>query len=139
MTPIINEISAADTWPIRHQVMWRDQPFAFIQLPNDAQGLHYGLFVAKELISVISLFIDNDSGQFRKFATLDKHQGKGYGSQLLHYIISIAADKGISKLWCNARIAKAGYYEKFGLRQTEQRFSKKGIDYVVMEKLKTTD
>lgn len=134
MTPIIKEISATDTWPIRHQVMWPDQPFAFIQLPNDEQGLHYGLWLDKELISVISLFIKGDSAQFRKFATLDIHQGKGYGSQLLHYIIGIAKNKALSKIWCNARIEKAGYYEKFGLVQTKQRFSKKGIDYVLMEK-----
>lgn len=134
MTPIINEISAADTWPIRHQVMWPDQPFAFIQLPNDGEGLHYGLYVNNELISVISLFINGQDGQFRKFATLDKCQGKGYGSQLLHYIIGIAKNKGLSCIWCNARVTKADYYEKFGLVKTNRQFSKKGIAYVVMEK-----
>jgi len=135
MTPIIKEISAADTWPIRHQVMWPHQPFAFIQLPNDEQGLHYGLFLDKKLISVISLFLHKEHGQFRKFATLGNHQGKGYGSQLLHHIIGIAKNKALLKIWCNARIEKAAYYEKFGLSKTAKRFSKKGMDYVVMERV----
>lgn len=134
MTPLINEISAAETWPIRHQVMWPNQPFAFIQLPNDDKGLHYGLIIDTELVSVISLFINTVDGQFRKFATLANHQGKGYGSQLLHYIIGVAENKALSKIWCNARIEKAGYYEKFGLQKTDKRFSKKGINYVVMER-----
>ncbi len=135
MTIQISEISASETWPIRHQVMWPGQPFAFIQLPKDDQGLHYGVWVEKELVSVVSLFINKKEGQFRKFATLVNHQGKGYGSQLLHYIISIAKNNDLSKIWCNARIAKTEYYEKFGLQKTDKRFSKKGLDYVVMEKL----
>jgi len=134
MTPFIREISAADTWPIRHQVMWPNQPFTYIQLPNDENGLHYGLSVDEELISVVSLFIQEDSGQFRKFATLAKYQGKGYGSQLLDYIMHVAKNIGLSKIWCNARTTKTAYYEKFGLKKTTKQFSKKGIDYVVMEK-----
>ncbi len=135
MTPTIRQISATETWPIRHYVMWPDQPFAFIQLPNDKQGLHYGLFLDKKLIAVISLFINGENGQFRKFATLTNQQGKGYGSQLLHYIIGLAKNRGLSKIWCNARMEKSGYYEKFGLVKTNKHFSKKGIDYVVMEKM----
>lgn len=127
MTPSISKISAAETWPIRHKVMWPAQPFAFIQLPNDEQGLHYGLFLDKKLISVISLFINEENGQFRKFATLTNQQGKGYGGQLLHYIISIARNKGLSKIWCNARIEKANYYEKFKFRPTNKQFSKKEL------------
>lgn len=134
MTTLIREISAAETWPIRHQVMWRDQPFAYIQLPEDDLGLHYGVWVEKELVSVVSLFVNGADGQFRKFATLVNHQGKGYGSQLLHHIISIAENKALSKIWCNARVEKTGYYEKFGLQKTDKRFFKKGMEYVVMEK-----
>jgi len=134
MTSIIREITAAEAWPIRHQVMWPDQPFAFIQLPNDAKGLHYGLFIDKALISVISLFINETDSQFRKFATVIDFQGSGYGSQLLHYVIDVAKNKGLSKIWCNARIEKADYYEKFGLVKTDKQFSKKGIAYIVMER-----
>ena len=134
MIPIIKKIPAADTWQIRHQVMWPDQPFAYIQLPNDKQGLHYGLFLDNALISVISLFINKGQGQFRKFATLANQQGKGYGSQLLHYIIGVAENNDLTKIWCNARIEKTDYYEKFGLVKTDKQFSKKGMEYIVMER-----
>ena len=134
MTTKINPIKASDTWEIRHKVMWPTESIDFIKLPADKEGLHYGLFVENELISVISLFIKGEQAQFRKFATLVKHQGQGYGSQLLHYIIGVAQSKGLSKIWCNARVAKMEYYIKFGMIATTKQFSKKEIDYVVMER-----
>jgi hypothetical protein len=50
----IKEISASETWPLRHKVMWPNKPLGFIVLSNDAEGIHYGLFENKILISVIS-------------------------------------------------------------------------------------
>ncbi len=127
------QIKASQTWPLRHTVMWPDMPLDYIKLPNDDQGLHYGLFVRQQLISVISLFIDGDAAQFRKFATDTSAQGKGYGTLLLSHLIEQAKVKGVKRLWCNARIDKAAYYERFGMVKTEKTFSKGGIDYVIME------
>ena len=135
MSILIKEISAQETWLIRHQVMWPNEPFAYIQLPTDKSGFHLGLWVKDELVSVISLFITQGSGQFRKFATLEQVQGKGYGSQLLKTLLEIAITKGVSKIWCNARVEKANFYTKFGLMMTEKRFYKKGLEYVIMERM----
>ena len=82
----IKEISAADTWQIRHQVMWPNKPLDYIKLDNDSQGKHYGLFSGNKLITVISIFIDGNKVQFRKFATLNEHQGHGFGTILLNHI-----------------------------------------------------
>lgn len=134
MTTIIKEITSKETWQIRHQVMWPNEAFDYIKLPADQEGLHFGLWLNEQLISVVSLFIDNKNvGQFRKFATLVEEQGKGYGSQLLHYLFETVQKKGIQKIWCNARVNKTGYYAKFGMEPTDKKFSKNGIDYVVME------
>ena len=65
----IKEIEASETWPLRHKVMWPSKPIEFVVLPNDDEGLHFGLFDDEILISVISLFIESQGGQFRKFAT----------------------------------------------------------------------
>lgn len=134
MSPKITSINASDTWEIRHKVMWPNESIDFIKLPADKEGLHYGLFMDNELISVVSLFIKGDTAQFRKFATLVKYQGQGYGSQLLHYIIGVVQSKGVSKIWCNARVAKMEYYTKFEMVATDKQFSKKTIHYVVMER-----
>lgn len=129
----IKQIKTSETWSLRHQVMWPGRSIDYVKLPEDEQGIHYGLFVSGGLISVISLFITQEEAQFRKFATLTSAQGKGYGTRLLSHLITQAEYKGIKRLWCNARIDKTAYYRRFGMTPTQTTFSKGGIDYMVME------
>ncbi len=135
MSSVIRTIPFESTWPIRHEVMWPDMPFDFVKLPEDEQGQHLGLFVQDELISIISVFFSSGEAQFRKFATIKKHQGKGYGTKLLTYLMTDLEDRQLSRIWCNARIDKSDYYEKFGLVATDKTYIKGGIQFVIMEKL----
>ena len=130
----IREIEAETTYAIRQQVMWPNKPIAFVKLPKDKEGVHFGLFKDSEIISIISFFKNGNSAQFRKFATKISEQGNGYGSILLNHIFNFSSNDSIEKIWCNARIDKALYYEKFGMIQTSKTFVKEGQTYVVMEK-----
>lgn len=132
--PEIRQITMAETLPIRHKVMWPNMPIAYVQLLNDDTAKHFGLFVHGELASIISLFEENNEVQFRKFATLVKFQGLGYGTILLNEIITLLQTEGIKKLWCNARVEKVKFYERFNLKPTDKKFVKGGIEYVIMEK-----
>ena len=131
----IKKISPQETLWIRHKAMWPNKPLAYVQLPYDAIGRHFGLYFEEELIAVISIFCEEKEVQFRKFATLEEYQGKGYGSKLLNFIIELAEQEGYHKIWCNARISKTKFYNKFGLKETDKHFEKGGIAYVVMEKI----
>lgn len=130
----ISEIKVEDTWDIRHRVMWPEMPFDFVKIDNDSEGKHYGLFVDDRLTSIVSLFVTNNEAQFRKFATEVVEQGKGYGTKLLEFIISEVENMNIAKLWCNARVDKTKYYERFGLMKTDKTYVKGGIDFVILEK-----
>lgn len=129
----IKPIKTKDVLPIRHKVMWPNMPINYVSIENDKDARHFGLFINEELVSVISLFLKNKQAQFRKFATLTKHQGLGYGSILLKHIITLVKEEKLKKLWCNARVEKSKFYTKFNLKVTNKRFVKGGIDYVVME------
>ncbi|MEI7025540.1 GNAT family N-acetyltransferase [Paenibacillus sp. y28] len=129
----IRTIACEQTWELRHQVMWPDRELDYVKLPDDPDGVHFGLYAGDVLVSVISLFRQDGAVQFRKFATLQREQGKGYGAKLLEYAMEQARSWGAELIWCNARTNKAGYYEKFGLAQTDIRSSKGGKDYVRME------
>ncbi len=131
----IVEISLEATIAIRHQVMWPDKPIDYVRLPNDGEGKHYGLFIDDEMVSVISLFVKDKQAQFRKFATLSRYQGKGYGTLLLEEVINVARKLNLDMIWCNARMDKAGFYAKFGMKLTDRTFVKGGIEYVIMEKV----
>lgn len=129
----IKEITSYKTLEIRHKVMWPNKPIEYVKLPNDDSARHFGLFVNGKTASIISLFINGNEAQFRKFATLIEFQGLGYGTILLKNIIDLIHKEGFRKLWCNARVEKLKFYEKFNLKPTDKRFKKSGIEYVVME------
>ncbi|MGV3540013.1 MAG: GNAT family N-acetyltransferase [Rufibacter sp.] len=129
----IKNISPESTWELRHRVLWPHKPLAYVQLPEDAEGLHYGLFLDSTLVSVASIFRNGNQAQLRKFATDTQHQGQGYGSQLLGYILAQLPALHIDSLWCNARQSKTGFYQKFGFRETDTVFEKDGEHYVAME------
>lgn len=76
MENTLKEILKEQAWNIRHEVMWPDKSFEYIILEDDEDGLHFGLFNKEKLVSVISLFINGEEVQFRKFATLQQEQGK---------------------------------------------------------------
>lgn len=133
----ISPISHEQTWEIRHQVLWPDQPLGYVKIPNDDEGLHFGCFVEGKLVSIISGFMDQEdkSAQFRKFATLHEYQGKGYGSQLLSHLMDELISLGSTRIWCNARVNATALYERFGMYSTGYYYTKLGHDYVVMERL----
>jgi GNAT superfamily N-acetyltransferase len=129
----IKAISAAETWQLRHKVMWPNKPLEFVILPEDEAGIHYGLFEKERLVSVISLFRSGSEGQFRKFATDKDFQGKGYGSKLLNHLIQEAKLLNINYLFCSARTTAITFYEKFGMKLASDIVRKNGKDYVKME------
>jgi len=129
----IEQIRYELTWRIRQNAMYPDLPLEASKLPLDPEGIHFGLYAGDWLTAVVSLFNDGQNYQFRKFATLTKEQGKGYGSKLLSYIISYVQQEGGTRLWCNARSTASGFYEKFGFSKTGEQFYDKGIDFVIME------
>jgi len=129
----IEQIRFELTWRIRHEVMYPDQPFENIKLKNDKDGIHFGLYAKDQLTSVISLFEVNNVYQFRKFATLNSAQGKGYGTKLLEYVISYVKEMNGKKIWCNARVSVKSFYRKFGLVETNKYFIQDDIDFIIME------
>ena len=129
----IEQITPELTWPLRQVVMYPDWSVEEVKLVNDFEGIHFGLFDNNALISVVSTFITENTMQFRKFATLNSEQGKGYGSLLLSHIIQFAKDEGCGRMWCNARCNASAFYAKFGFTETERKFNQDGHDFVIME------
>ncbi|WP_025145178.1 GNAT family N-acetyltransferase [Pedobacter jeongneungensis] len=130
----IEQIFPSLTWRIRHETMYPDQPFDIVKLPDDFDGIHFGLYLDHKLTGVVSLFHDGDVYQFRKLAVLPSAQKAGLGSQLMDYILDFCKIQKATKLWCNARVNAKEFYFKFGFHETDKIFFKDGHDFVVMEK-----
>lgn len=133
----IAEAKIEDIYPIRHEVLWPDKPFDFVKVAEDHSGFHFGVYCDDLLVSVISLFPDKHSKsmRFRKFATLENHQGKGYGRELLLFAVKFAQSEGYEKIWCDARNDALGFYEKLGFIKFSDRFLKEKIEYYKIERL----
>ena len=130
----IRRISPEETWSLRQAVLWPDKDISCIKIAADHQGVHYGLCVDERLVSVVSAFYDRSARemQFRKFATLQAEQGKGYGSALLSHLLTTAKEQGVRLIWCNARKSKTAFYRKFGLQENGPYLVKDGMEFVMM-------
>lgn len=126
---IIQQISPEQTYDLRHSVLWPDKPIEYVKVENDAEGYHFGALQNGEIVAVISLFVQNDIGRFRKFATRPDCQGQGIGSQLLYHVMAEARRLGATVLWCDARLSAASFYERFGFRAAGDVFYKGAISY----------
>jgi phosphoribosylformimino-5-aminoimidazole carboxamide ribotide isomerase len=131
---LIRQTPIEDVWDMRQRVMYPDEMIDFVKLENDDKGLHLGLYVANTLVSVISLFESGDEVQFRKFATERAMQRKGYGTNLLQYVMDWAASTGKKSIWCNARLMATEMYRKFGMQPVGEGWVKYGIEFIKMEK-----
>lgn len=131
---VVEQIFPSLTWRIRHLSMYPDHPFDFVKLDNDFDGIHFGIYEDHELIGVVSLFITGQTGQFRKLAILPEAQGKGFGLQLMRYLIDFCETQNLKKLWCNARTNAKEFYFKLGFEATNQTYTADGFDFVIMEK-----
>ncbi|PZR26891.1 MAG: GNAT family N-acetyltransferase [Citrobacter freundii] len=130
----VRNVDLQTIWKIRQEVMYPTEALSYVQLADDESGKHLGLFIDGRLVSIVSLFERGDAVQFRKFATLDAEQGKGYGTALLDYIMQQAIANGKRSIWCNARVLASGFYERFGMYTTGLSWWKKDLEFVKMEK-----
>lgn len=133
MQPVVEQIFPALTWRIRQLAMYPEKEITDMELSEDWDGMHFGLYYQYELTGVVSLFIDGTTAQFRKMAVLPNDQGKGFGLQLLQYLVDYCKSQGIENLWCNARVSAIGFYQKLGFATVGETYERNQVSYIKME------
>lgn len=133
MNAVVEQIFPALTWRIRQLAMYPEKEITDMELPEDWDGMHFGLYYQYELTGVVSLFIDGTTAQFRKMAVLPADQGKGFGLQLLKYLVDYCRSQGIKNLWCNARVSATGFYQKIGFETIGEPYERNQLHYIKME------
>ncbi|WP_306353763.1 GNAT family N-acetyltransferase [Flavobacterium sp. '19STA2R22 D10 B1'] len=146
MSPIIKEISAAETFVVRHLVLRNNKPIESCRFDGDTLTTtkHYGIFIDNVLVGVASLFKNNtkyldqnNQFQLRGMAILDSHQKKGLGEALLQHIEQETKNIPEALIWFNAREVAVGFYKKLGYEVIGSPFNIEdiGIHYVMYKKL----
>lgn len=133
MNAVVEQIFPALTWRIRQLAMYPEKGITDMELPEDWDGMHFGLYYQYELTGVVSLFIDGTTAQFRKMAVLPADQGKGFGLQLLKYLVDYCRSQGIKNLWCNARVSATGFYQKIGFDTIGEPYERNQLQYIKMQ------
>lgn len=133
----IEQIRPELTWQLRKDLLYPAAMRHEMEMPEDVDGIHFGAFRVNKLAGVVSLFQDGTEFQFRKLAVAADMQHAGIGSALVAYVINYAEENGGTRIWCNARLEATGFYLKQGFQQTGNLFTRKSIDYEIVEKMLT--
>lgn len=133
MDAVVEQIFPSLTWRIRQLAMYPEKEILDMELPIDFDGVHFGLYYQYELTAVVSLFANGNTAQFRKMAVLPSDQGKGFGKQLLLYVVDYCKTQEISTLWCNARTSALDFYKKIGFVAIGEPYLQNQLEYVKMQ------
>jgi len=99
---------------LRARVLRPGQPKQRSHFPgDDAPGaVHLGAFVGERLVGIATVTEENGL-RLRGMAVEDDARCRGVGAALVHRVCAVAIERN-APLWCNARAAAVGFYEKLG-------------------------
>jgi GNAT superfamily N-acetyltransferase len=128
---IIKKIASTATFLVRHPVLRAGKPIESCIFDGDdlETTLHFGLYLAQELVGIISLFkksnpIFNEQNQYqiRGMAVLQNQQKKDFGKALILHSEAYCKNQNVELIWFNARVEAVGFYEKMGYQKTGNLF-----------------
>jgi len=129
---VIVSLTLDNVLAIRQKVLWPNLSMNCCIVDGDKDAMHYGAMVDNNLVSVASVFIDNDAACLRKFATLPSFQGRGIGSFLVKSILTDLTMKKVHLFWCDARETAVSFYERLGMTVSSERYYKQDIPCIKM-------
>lgn len=124
--PILQQISAEETYQIRSEVLRPGKPVSECHFETDflKSTFHLGIFENKDLVGVAS-YMENQFSEFknpfqiqlRGMAILPSARGNNYGKKLLMEAEKILKnEKEAFLIWFNARELAVKFYQKNGYK-----------------------
>jgi predicted GNAT family N-acyltransferase len=129
----IRNISWEQTIPLRHTVLWPNKSAEYCHVEGDQGAFHFGAFINDKLVCVASVYLQSNKARLRKFATDTHYQNQGVGSKMLKHIVQSLQDTEARFFWCDARESALGFYKRFGMEASGERFYKGEVPYFTME------
>lgn len=132
----VRTITAAETRPLRHAVLRPGQSFEQTVYSRDdhPETVHLGGFDGSRLVAIASLYREarphrsgRSAWRLRGMATEPDVRGRGFATSLLAESVAHVARSGGGELWCNARVAALGFYQRCGFEVDGDEFDIDGI------------
>jgi GNAT superfamily N-acetyltransferase len=127
----VRPISASLVRSLRHSVLRPfEPPEKIVYFGDEAPDtLHAGAFVGGSLVGIASVCREPMPGsqngaewRLRGMATVPALRGQGLGRALLEACFAHIREHGGQLLWCNARVAAMGFYDRMGFVAQGQEF-----------------
>ena len=127
----VKEISAEETYSVRHEVLRQGKPIETCKFDGDSVDttFHLGLFYYGKLVGVVSYmnvsntqFTQYNQYQLRGMAISTPFQGKQLGNVLLKEGERKLKHKNIELVWCNAREVAVNFYKRFDFSTIGESF-----------------
>ena len=142
---VIKEISALETYLVRHPVLREGRPIEDCRFDHDDDDttFHLGLYSENNLLGVVT-FIKNgyeklqgNQYQLRGMAVLKAYQKHGFGKLLINKGEALIKQKQGNLVWCNAREIAVDFYKRNGFSIIGQPFTipKIGLHYTMYKQL----
>jgi predicted GNAT family N-acyltransferase len=129
-------IDPEDAYPLRQLVL---RPYLRVDQVGTAYDRAPGTFHAGvrdgdgRVVAIMSVLRDGvpetgeDAWRIRSMASHPDVRGSGLGGKVLEYGIERALELEVLPIWCNARRAAYGFYERYGFRFVSDEFEIEGI------------
>jgi predicted GNAT family N-acyltransferase len=98
---------------------------------RDAVCIHLLGYDGATAIATGRIDLDYD-GKVGRVAVLPSHRRAGTGTRLMAEIHALARRQRLPRVWCNAQISAAPFYERLGYRIASEPFDEAGIAHVRM-------
>ena len=119
----LREVSAPETYELRHRVLRRDLAGAPVPVASDddATALHLAIYSGERIVGVVRMSAEESPvrpGQpavrFRGMAVDPAVQRNGVGSRLMTAVVERARAAGAHVVWANGRDTALGFYTGLG-------------------------
>jgi len=71
-------------------------------------------------------------GKVGRVAVLASHRRSGVGTLVMAHLHDLAREAALRRVWCNAQLSAAPFYERLGYRVDSEPFDEAGIAHVRM-------
>ena len=121
MSIVVEQVPIWLVLPLRQRVLRPHQRIVEVGFPGDEIGTHFAAFDETSMVVGVVSLIPNRSDpnaliswRLRGMATTPERQGSGVGRLLMEAVLFFTPQLDPGGIWCAARIAAVGFYERFG-------------------------
>ena len=135
MSVTVDEVAAEETYALRGAVLRPNGGEVTWAGDEDPATFHLAARDGDQVVGVVRFSptpcpwrpLARGTWQLRGMATSVAARGSGAGRALIDHGLAQVAARGGDLVWCDARLAAAGFYERMGFTVVTDEFDKPGI------------